>query len=510
MNNILEIYHNNTAQKLKCSKHLYTENIDVEDKNIYYFNDFFVIIDKCHNNLFDSIINPLFLSDAINNEYSFTLDGATCEQIKPHIIVEQNNAETYTINVDGLNKFLAKFIDAKYSIMQTGSELFHILKEFTVSKYHLEIYYYYMNSKTNIKSYLKLRNLFASEIAWIATDSENNLYKTYKPYYFNEYDANSLRFVSDLYMSNLLPTADNLILPCLPYKTTMSLYRRIKSGYAHVKNCTINEPVSLIKDSTQQYEPCCNKPKEACTCWSMIQQPKFTPFSVLKIPTSKKLVGFELEVDFLEDIGCDHIDEDIDSAIVLKTATTRIDSKLLSATDKELYLKYEGSVDSGIELVSTPLKPEHFLLERWKNVFTILNECKVYTGKDSYFSTGLHFHFSKTWFVDKEHAKRVNNEITKMYTNGDLCEIANRSVKTLISNAKPTSSIILDEIDRDVAMSERENTYEFRFFASTQSYERFCQCLAFIIFLINETVDGELEYYSKEYIEYRYKLKRSK
>ena len=58
-------------------------------------------------------------------------------------------------------------------------------------------------------------------------------------------------------------------------------------------------------------------------------------------------------------------------------------------------------------------------------------------------------------------------------------------------------------------MSERANTYEFRFFASTINYDRFTLWMAFILFLIDNTKESPIDYYSKEYIEFRYKLKRT-
>jgi hypothetical protein len=514
--NVVKVLPNATSNSrtLSCTLHTYDQHITgIEDLPVFYFKDYFAIIDDSHSNLFclNSLQTPVFFeSDCISPAYEFFHNGQQLEKLNTtdvHIVSQSPN-ETYTLNTLGLHQVLAKYSNAKYSTLQTPNELFVMLHEFSISKYSIETYYYYMNSKHNIHSFLKFKNNFALELAWIKPDHLTN--SIYKPYYFNEYDTNEIRFVTDLYLSNVLPTRSKLLLPYLPHGTHLALYARISHGYAHIKNCVLKDGVySLLEESCTEYEPCCNKLPEACTCWKMIQQPKFTPYTVLNAHTDRKYVGFELEVDFLEDKGCDYSDEEIDFAIATGLARTRIDQTIFHLTNREMYLKYEGSVDSGFEIVSIPMKPEVYLLERYKKLFTALSEANMFAGKKSYFSSGLHFHFSKAWFTNKDHAERVNAELTKIYQNGELCEIANRTTKALIEYSKPTSRILNEEEDREVAMSERANTYEFRFFASTINYDRFTLCMAFILFLIDNTKESPIDYYSKEYIEFRYKLKRT-
>ena len=106
---------------------------------------------------------------------------------------------------------------------------------------------------------------------------------------------------------------------------------------------------------------------------------------------------------------------------------------------------------------------------------------------------GTHFHFDKSWFVDDAHANRVSKWLWNEFNsvNGLLYKASGRRSRSeLRKYSAPTKKI--NPSVKHCALAHRGNTYEFRFFASTIDYSRFCAMVEFLVDLVDSlvVVDG--------------------
>lgn len=177
--------------------------------------------------------------------------------------------------------------------------------------------------------------------------------------------------------------------------------------------------------------------------------------------------------------------------------------------NKFIYFKRDASMNNyGVEIVSDPASLHYHLLN-WKNIF---NSLKRYNMTDTS-NCGLHFHFSREAFTQKEIALIdyfINNHFNLIKELGGRYNSIYASIiqKPYECYGKPYKK------DRYVAFNlNNKNTVEMRFCASTNDYDLFLDRLMNVYIIINfclkkyDLLDTESETLTK-FNDYKYEFKK--
>ena len=222
-----------------------------------------------------------------------------------------------------------------------------------------------------------------------------------------------------------------------------------------------------IDEAGDDIATCCNLPKPDCQCYSTVNCCDWSPLYHKRLPKAKT-IGFEIEVDLYD---------------------TEAEVEWLYDNQKQWYLKAEHTCETGIEIVSNPFEPSE--LSKYKTLFDKIEnhahqggivECKT-------MCLGTHFHFDTSWFVDDAHANRVSKWLWDEFNSADgllYRASGRRSRSELRKYSAPTKKI--NPTVKHCALARRGNTYEFRFFASTIDYGRFCDMVEFLVDLVDSLI----------------------
>lgn len=180
-----------------------------------------------------------------------------------------------------------------------------------------------------------------------------------------------------------------------------------------------------------------------------------------------------------------------------------------------VYVKYDGSVDTGFEFVTHPLSYEFALNMPWKKMFKRAIEMG-YRGHDRG-NCGLHIHISRKAFGD-DHESQDDGIMNVLYivekfwdemvkfsrrTQGQLERWASRyglfPPRTLLEKAKYSARY------RAVNLNNT-HTIELRFFRGTLKYNTFIATLQFVNHIVNVAIEKDIEDIQQmswnEFIEY--------
>lgn len=209
-------------------------------------------------------------------------------------------------------------------------------------------------------------------------------------------------------------------------------------------------------------------------------------------------LGIELEVD--------NTDGNYDNKLIYQAAESILDNYC-----EQLYLKHDGSLSHGFEIVSHPATLEYHQNEfGWQE---IMNTCKESTLRSFDTSTcGLHIHLSRDYFGDTQeiqdlHISKLLLLISKFYDSHLLkfsrrqpnelrwCENIsidyeeNDDEKTIVDKMKQSKSK-----GRYTAVNLlNSNTIEFRLFKGTLNYSTFISSLQFVMEISKYAKNTELK-----------------
>jgi hypothetical protein len=246
------------------------------------------------------------------------------------------------------------------------------------------------------------------------------------------------------------------------------------SGYC--VNC--NEPDSDCDDSSYG--------SEYISQWDFRPMPLFHRTTSDETNIKKKVLylGVELEVDN----GSSHYE-------------LAEDLQQFSDNGRKFYLKTDGSLNCGIEIVSHPMTLAYHKAFCWRDVF---KKCLSYGFRSHNTKTcGIHCHIPRNFLSDNEAVKLalfINTNKTV------ISKVARRSACTY-SNYKliRKGNLKYANDNRDEGRYQAINwlnprTIEFRFFRGTLKYDTFIACLEFLHSLCHfiKTVNTQ-QVYSAEY-----------
>lgn len=179
---------------------------------------------------------------------------------------------------------------------------------------------------------------------------------------------------------------------------------------------------------------------------------------------SKTFFGFELEVE-----------------AVHETISAGVDIVRNYATDDLLYLKSDGSLSDGFEIVTHPMTHD-WAMEKfpWEMIEKLRRSGYRSWDTDT---CGLHVHASRTSFVDRSHLWKWTYLINK--NNKECIELAGRnSHYAQFYGVKPTSDIVLQKAsprERYVAINlNPKHTVEVRIFRGSLRIPRVKTALDFM------------------------------
>lgn len=202
--------------------------------------------------------------------------------------------------------------------------------------------------------------------------------------------------------------------------------------------------------------------------------------------TDNCYLGVELEVD--------NTSENYENEKIYNAA-----EELTDKYDDRLYLKHDGSLSRGFEIVSHPCTLDYHTLDfEW---YEIMDICKTNTLRSHDTDTcGLHIHISRDYFGDTQeiqdlHIAKLMLLISKFY-NSHILKFSRRTESELRWCLNPgmeyevldNEKTIIDKLKvckskgRYQAINlENENTVEFRIFKGTLNYNTFLASLQFVV-----------------------------
>lgn len=152
----------------------------------------------------------------------------------------------------------------------------------------------------------------------------------------------------------------------------------------------------------------------------------------------------------------------------------------MSDNEQKFYLKTDGSLDNGIEIVSHPMSLEYHSKFEWDNIF---RKCLDYGFRSHNTKTcGIHIHISKSFLSQSETIKLA----LFINTNKPIMEkIARRtssgySEYKAIHKGQAKYSASNPDTRYEAINYNNVQTIEFRFFRGTLKHETFMACLQFI------------------------------
>ena len=196
-------------------------------------------------------------------------------------------------------------------------------------------------------------------------------------------------------------------------------------------------------------------------------------------------LGVELEVD---NTGCDY-----DGKLIYQAAETLIDDYA------ELYLKHDGSLSRGFEIVTHPCSLDyHYNRLGWQEIMKICKDGTLYSHDTN--TCGLHIHLSRRFFGESQetqdlHISKLLLLISKFY-DSHLLKFSRRQPSELRWCSNPSIDYedddneytIVDKMKqlkfkgRYVAVNlENTNTIEFRLFKGTLNFSTFIASLQFVV-----------------------------
>ncbi len=250
----------------------------------------------------------------------------------------------------------------------------------------------------------------------------------------------------------------------------------------HFRYCT--ECDAIISSSDVYYyedepycENCYNKSNEYIKCYDYKPEPIF-------FGKGKKYMGVELEID---DGG-----EDNENARYIIEVANR--------TNNHIYIKHDGSIDDGMEIVSHPMSLDyHMNFMPWKD---ILSKAKNlgYLSHDTE-TSGLHVHVNKTFFGydTEEQDERISRVLFFFENNWNKIVRFSRRTEDNIKrwaykyNIKGNPKDILDKAKKSYSRYVCVNisnyyTIEFRVFRGTLKYNTLIATLQFVNEICNVAV----------------------
>lgn len=242
----------------------------------------------------------------------------------------------------------------------------------------------------------------------------------------------------------------------------------------HFVYCT--ECDAMIRSSDAFYyedetycENCYNKIDEYIKCYDYKPVPIF-------FGEDEKYMGVELEID--------EGGEDIENA--------RRIIEIANRTDNHIYIKHDGSLDEGMEIVSHPMTLDyHMSLMPWKD---ILNKA-INLGYSSHYTgtAGLHVHVNKNFFGNsmEEQDEKISRVLFFIENNWDKIVCFSRRTEESIRrwaykyNIKSNTKDILDKAKKNYSRYVCVNignchTIEFRVFRGTLKYNTLIATLQFV------------------------------
>lgn len=197
-------------------------------------------------------------------------------------------------------------------------------------------------------------------------------------------------------------------------------------------------------------------------------------------------LGVELEVD--------NTSGDYDTKLIYNAAENLLDNYC-----EQLYLKHDGSLSNGFEIVSHPCTLDyHYNQFDWREIMDI---CKNGTLRSHDTSTaGLHIHLSRNFFgctqeIQDLHISKLIILVSKFY-DSHLLKFSRRKPSELkwcenpniICENNDTEHTVIDKMKqfksrgRYMAVNlENQNTIEFRLFKGTLNFSTFIASLQFVV-----------------------------
>ena len=197
-------------------------------------------------------------------------------------------------------------------------------------------------------------------------------------------------------------------------------------------------------------------------------------------------LGVELEVD--------NTCGDYDNSLIYKAAESLIDDY-----GEQIYLKHDGSLSRGFEIVSHPCTLNyHYSQLNWRNIMEICKDGTLYSHDTN--SCGLHIHLSRDFFGDSQevqdlHISKLLLLVSKFY-DSHLLKFSRRQYSELRWCSNPSIDYedsdneytIVDKMKqlkskgRYVAVNlENQYTIEFRLFKGTLNINTFIASLQFVV-----------------------------
>jgi len=212
----------------------------------------------------------------------------------------------------------------------------------------------------------------------------------------------------------------------------------------------------------------------------------------------KAYLGVELEVD--------NTSGDYDNRLIYNAAENLLDNYC-----EQLYLKHDGSLSNGFEIVSHPCTLDyHYSQFGWKDIMEICKDGTLYSHDTS--TAGLHIHISRSFFGDTQevqdlHISKLIILVSKFY-DSHLLKFSRRKPNELrwcenpsiVCENNDTEHTIVDKMKqfksrgRYMAVNlENQNTIEFRLFKGTLNFTTFMASLQLVVELSRYAMRTELK-----------------
>ena len=209
-------------------------------------------------------------------------------------------------------------------------------------------------------------------------------------------------------------------------------------------------------------------------------------------------LGIELEVD--------NTNDNCDCKLIYQAA-----EKLIEKYEDKIYLKRDGSLSRGFEIVSHPCTLDYHTNEfEWKNIIDICLEAALCSHNTS--TCGLHIHLSRTFFGDNQetqdlHISKLLILVSKFY-DSHLLKFSRRKQIELRWCENPyiscdnndTECTIVDKMKqikskgRYMAINlQNQHTIEFRLFKGTLNINTLLASLQFVVEISRYAINTDLK-----------------
>jgi len=251
------------------------------------------------------------------------------------------------------------------------------------------------------------------------------------------------------------------------------------------------------RDNTEiwQNEPvCCSCQNDIKNNLTFIHDYKYTPetlnFHSMTNEVTNTYYGIELEIDRTEEQERDCYESKEDHALEIHDQANGTD---LTEYEKYLYIKKDGSIKRGMELVSHPCTYSYHMKNMgWQY---ILDECdtKGYSSHDLG-TCGMHIHISKLAFGKSEHEQDLNIAKLLLFfeTNWDnIKKFSRRKNSQIVEYCNRYNNLSTEEEPAEICKKAKaegryfavnlknDDTVEIRIFRGTLKIETFKASLQF-------------------------------